>query len=289
MLRFNQDRVCEALIRHLEAREGHGRTDVCQRDQGTDIAGADARVELTFRIESQLYAVEHTGIEPFDGFVEMNNEASWLFEPLRESLVGTLDPESTFELTIQLHAFRGFKMNDVTKRHDALREWVLAAAPTIPKRPYGDLRGGQADGRVMDMPVTLRRWHSKVVPGRFIIRHFVPKIEESRGTRILRACNRKLPKLDVWRRCAKARTVFVLEENDIQTTNISLVCDAYIAVVKGRADIPDETWLISTANEPWYAHPILVDGRTYYEHAQEFRGAAGWQIDPDTMAITRLP
>jgi hypothetical protein len=32
-----------------------------------------------------------------------------------------------------------------------------------------------------------------------------------------------------------------------------------------------------------------VSGRTYYDHAQEFRGAVGWQVDPNTMKITRLP
>jgi hypothetical protein len=289
MLSFDQDRVCEAIIRHLEAREGHPRADVCLRDQGMDIAGVDARVEMTFRIGSQLYALEHTGIEPFDGFVEMNNEADRLFEPLRKSLAGLFDPGSTYDLTIQLHALRGRKMDDVKKRHDALRQWVLDTAPTMPKRPYGDLRGGQADGTVMDMPVTLRRWASMSFPGNFMIRHSVQKIEESRAARIERACGKKLPKLDVWRRIEKARTVLVLEENDIQTTNVPLVCDSYLAAVMARTDVPDETWLVSTALDPWYAHPLLVDGRTYYDHAQEFRGAVGWQVDPNTMTITRLP
>jgi hypothetical protein len=289
MLRFDQVRVCEAIIRHLEAREGHRRADVCLRDHGMYVAGVDARVEMTFSIGGQFYALEHTGIEPFDGFVEMNNEADRLFEPLRQSLTGLFDPGSTFELTIQLHALRGRRMNDVRKRHDALRQWVLDTAPTIPKRPYGDLRSGEADGTVMDMPVTLRRWDSMGFPGYFMIRHSVPEIEESRAARIVRACDKKLPKLDVWRRDAKARTVLLLEENDIQTTNVPLVCDSYLAAVKARTDIPDETWLVSTGFDPWYAHPLLVGGRTYYDHAQEFRGAVGWQVDPNTMTITRLP
>ena len=267
MLRFDQDRVCEAIIRHLEAREGCARADLCMRDEGSDIAGVDERVEMTFRLGDQLYALEHTGIEPFDGFVEMNNEANRLFEPLQKSLTGVLDPTSTFELTIRLHALRGRKMNDVKKRHDALRRWVLDTAPTLPKRPYGDLRCGHADGVVLEMPVTLRRWNSIIIPGNFMIRHQVSKIEESRATRITRACDKKLPKLDVWRRKAKARTILVLEENDLQTTNVSLVCDAYLDAVKSRFDIPDETWLVSTEHDPWYAHPLLVDGRTYYDHA----------------------
>lgn len=214
----------------------------------------------------------------------MNNEAARLFEPLRESLIGALDSSSTFELTIKLHALRGRKMKDVERCHDALRRWVLDTAPTIPKRPYGDMR---SDGIVMGMPVTLWRWDSMGFPGNFVIRHLVPGIEESRAMRIGRACDKKLPKLEVWRRDAKARTIFVLEENDIQMTNVPLVCDAYLDTLKSRSDIPDETWLVSTAVDPWYVHPLLVGGRTYYDHAHEFRGAAGWQVDPKT--IIRLP
>ena len=188
MLKFDQVRVCEAIIRHLETREGHARADVHVRDHGASIAGADARVEMTFRLGDQLYALEHTGIEPFDGFVEMNNEAPRLFEPLQQSLSGLLDPQSTFELTMPLHALRGRKMSEVRKRQDALREWVLATAPAVPKRPYGDLRCGHVDGAVMEMPVTLRRWDSMGLPGMFMIRHLAPKIEETRAARILRAC-----------------------------------------------------------------------------------------------------
>jgi hypothetical protein len=58
---------------------------------------------------------------------------------------------------------------------------------------------------------------------------------------------------------------------------------------RSRADIPDETWLLSTEHDPRYAHPLLVGARTYYDHAQEFRGAVGWQVDPISMTITRLP
>ena len=53
MLQFDQNRVCEAIIRHLEAREGYGRADLCMRDEGDDIAGVDARVEMTFRLGDQ--------------------------------------------------------------------------------------------------------------------------------------------------------------------------------------------------------------------------------------------
>jgi hypothetical protein len=75
---------------------------------------------------------------------------------------------------------------------------------------------------------------------------------------MMRACAKKLPKPNAWRRDAKARTILVFEENDLQTTNVPLVCDAYLDAIKSRTDIPDETWLVSTQHDPWYAHPLLI-------------------------------
>jgi hypothetical protein len=109
----------------------------------------------------------------------MNNEADRLFEPLRESLTDALDPASAFELTIQLHALRTRKMNDVRKRHDALRQWVLAAAPTLSKRPLWRFAMRSRRRHCHGHAVTLRRWDCMDFPGYFMIRHLAPKIEES--------------------------------------------------------------------------------------------------------------
>jgi hypothetical protein len=67
----------------------------------------------------------------------------------------------------------------------------------------------------------------------------------------------------------KARTILVLEHNDVQTTNVSIVTDVYLRVMASRADAPDETYMVSTYTSPWYAWPILIDGQSYFDLATQ--------------------
>jgi hypothetical protein len=45
------------------------------------------------------------------------------------------------------------------------------------------------------------------------------------------------------------------------------VADAFLPIAQTRADAPDETYLVSTCTSPWYAWPMLVNGRTYFDLA----------------------
>ena len=59
----------------------------------------------------------------------------------------------------------------------------------------------------------------------------------------------------------------MLEHNDVQTTNVFVVADAYLGVTTSRSDAPDETYMVSTYTSPWYAWPILIDGQSYFDLA----------------------
>jgi hypothetical protein len=83
--------------------------------------------------------------------------------------------------------------------------------------------------------------------------------------RIQRSCDKKFPKLSAWKRSHGARTILVLEDNDVQLTNEFLVADAFLPIAKGRADAPDETYIVSTCASPWYAWSLLIDCRTYFD------------------------
>jgi hypothetical protein len=61
----------------------------------------------------------------------------------------------------------------------------------------------------------------------------------------------------------------VLEHNDVQTTNVFVVAEAYVRVIESRTDAPDETYMVSTYTSPWYAWPILIDGQSYFDLATQ--------------------
>ncbi len=86
-MQFNEGKACDALLRHLESREGAARSNVRWPEEEHH-AGP---VELVCHIGSQLYAIEHTGIEPFEGLLQLNNEAPRVFGPL-EAAIGRMVP-----------------------------------------------------------------------------------------------------------------------------------------------------------------------------------------------------
>lgn len=96
-----------------------------------------------------------------------------------------------------------------------------------------------------------------------------PDHEAERVRRVREACQRKYPKLARWKRDRGARTVLVLEENDIQLTNQQVVADALLEVEKTMPDRPDEVYLVSTAIEtPWWTFALRVGMRDYYDFSR---------------------
>jgi len=111
--------------------------------------------------------------------------------------------------------------------------------------------------------------------------------EAERVERIREACQRKYPKLARWKRDHGARTVLVLEDNDIQLTNQQVVADALLEVEQTMPDRSDEVYLVSTAVEtPWWSFALRVGQRDYYDFSRAFECVE--EIDPATlMDLTR--
>ena len=269
MLKFHQEETCEGIIQRLEAREGKTRRDVCERDKGTHMASPDARVEMTFWLGDQLYALEHTGVEPFDGFMELQNTAHRLVEPFRAEIISKLsalfDTGVMLVMELPAHAFTDRTRSKVAAIHSALVQYVRTTARTLPIGK--NYRPSQP--RDVPFPVSLRRFDGFsdfAEPFQII---FSPVGSGLRDQRIHRACDDKWPKLAQWKQSQGARTILVLEHNDVQTTNVFVVADAYLEVMASRADAPDETYMVSTYTSPWYAWPILIDGQYCFDLATQ--------------------
>ena len=133
------------------------------------------------------------------------------------------------------------------------------------------------------------RYEPPIVPGKhFEIRHLVDDIEKRRSDRMQAAIDKKFPKLAAWKASDGAKTILVLEQNDIQLTNASIVTDTYVPLAKARADQPDETYLVASCMGPpaWWMWPILIGDRSYYDFAQSDEPSY-WEFDPDKLvAVT---
>src|SRR5260370_1302965 len=93
-IKSNEGQACDAIVRYLESRENGVRANLRWPEKEQHAAP----IEVAFKIGDQLYALEHTLIEPFEGHVRMEAEAGRLFAPIEDALKGNLDTAALFEL-----------------------------------------------------------------------------------------------------------------------------------------------------------------------------------------------
>ncbi len=239
-------------------------------------------MEFVCTIGGRLCAFEHTGIEPFPGQIEEAEHAHRLFGPIADRLAGALPTEESIQLHVPVGATVGLKRRQVTKIQDALTTWIRETALTLPIAPSG--RYITPVKKVMlpevPFPVSLHRMAaaSPALRGRFDVMHVAPDdTEAARVDRIRKACDDKFPKLAAWR--GDARTILVLENGDIQLSNAQRVYEALVLAEEGRADRPDEVYLVDAAIEnPWWVTCLRREGKTYYDEGERFA-----EIDPATL------
>lgn len=103
-------------------------------------------------------------------------------------------------------------------------------------------------------------------------------VEQARTARLQKACEDKFPKLTTWKQDG-AKTVLVLEENDLSLTNHQRVADALIPVEAAMPDAADEVFLVSTSiADKWWITCLRRAGKTYYDDDERFH-----EIDPATL------
>ena len=286
MLRFNEGKACDSIVRVLEMREAAARANVRRPER----EGHPAPIDLACHIAGKLFAIEHTGVEPFAGHLQLEAEAETHFKPIESMIAGKLPTTEWFELHIRLKAMQGRRGGEVRRIHEALVPWVVDTAPTL---PIARFRRYVTPIKWVDVPgvpfqVSLHRSDAGGFPG-FAIKHMAPPdAEAGRLSRIREACERKFPKLAAWKRDG-ARTVLVLEENDIQLTNHHVVADALVAVEADMGERPDEVYLVSSAvKSTWWALALRIDRCSFYDLAQAAAGP--WEFDPMALIdITTEP
>ena len=104
----------------------------------------------------------------------------------------------------------------------------------------------------------------------FSITHVVQSAtsDADRYARIEQACARKFPKLAAWRERG-ARTILVLEDNDLQLSNPQVIYEAVARAEHTLTDGPDEIHLVVTCMEPDWAHfRLRADRLNYYQLSQ---------------------
>jgi hypothetical protein len=91
---------------------------------------------------------------------------------------------------------------------------------------------------------------------------------------------RKLPKLAKWKETG-ARSVLILENSDMALSNHVVILEAAEKAFIGRADLPDEVWLVDTTiDNEWTAICLMRDGVSFPDEEAAVRY---YEYDPATL------
>src|SRR5271167_3302730 len=105
--RYNQGKPMDAVLRRIEASEASLRLgDGWSPDDKQD-RDKDRPVDFVCTVGKQLYAFEHTGIEPFDRQIEMEENNEKVFKPVMERFDHRTSDEEYWEFMHPVEAADG--------------------------------------------------------------------------------------------------------------------------------------------------------------------------------------
>ena len=136
--RYNEGKAIDAVLRRIEARvaelrRGDGWSPDDQRDPDKD-----RRVDYVCTIGDQLYAFEHTGIEPFENQIKMEVHNRNLFEPVVAHFANKEPAREYWELHSPVEVSAGISGSKIKEVQSALIGWITANASALPVTRFGD-------------------------------------------------------------------------------------------------------------------------------------------------------
>ena len=266
----HEGKCCDAVLRVLEHRLAASRADVHFPDRNG--GGGRPRGDLCVRLGNRRYALEHTLIEPFWLAIRSGKFFSNLVRPLERELSEALPGPAEFQLQFPQDPTEGLPRRRLAKARAGLAAWISREAPALYARALelsdSTLSSPRFRARVIAVPaglpypVTLA---CRVLPSRcpsplqglrcVRVAAGNAQLEAQRAERLRKALSDKCPKL---KRCRDrgARSVLVLQSDDVALTNSGGVFDALVHASAGRADLPDEIYLVETDFSSWAVFPM---------------------------------
>jgi hypothetical protein len=292
--RYNEGKAIDAVLRRIEARDQVVRLPDGRSPDDLNDPDPLRRVDYVCTVGKMVHAFEHTGIEPFAGQIELEIHNERLFEPIVTRFSNRLDRE-LWEFHVPVEASAGLTGAHISHVREALIGWIETNATRVPLTLLYDRYANPHLGETVTgvpFPVSLHRGSldshhfppGSALCGQFMMKYYVAgDVERARMARLQKACGDKFPKLAAWKRDG-AKSVLVLEENDLSLTNHQRVADALVRAVVTMPDVADEIFLVSTfIPSKWWITCLRRAGKTYYDDEERFH-----EIDPAMLSgLTR--
>ncbi|MDZ4867327.1 MAG: hypothetical protein SGI91_08415 [Alphaproteobacteria bacterium] len=197
---------------------------------------------------------------------KMDRDRGQLLDPVIERVAGKLPPDDHFLLRVPIELTIGLKTKDIPRIQDALVAWIVATAPTLKTVSLGRLNMPLTEVTPHGVPFKVSLHRSESGGIRMGV-HYVAVIDENRvatlAARVAKACDDKLGKLFDWKRDDGARTVLVLEQDNLAMGNPANLSKALVAELATRGSAtPDEVYYVGTYEGAgdWSVICLLRDG-----------------------------
>ncbi|TBG03765.1 hypothetical protein [Rhizobium leguminosarum] len=265
----NEERICEAIIRLLEARSGNARSASTRPERDSSRPG----VEVRFTIGDRRYAIEHTTIEPFENHIQAGVRFTKFAGAILDALRGTMPGPGTYQLSFPIDPSANHKAAALAALRQPIIDWVHEAANEMfqecpepegrDRRPHGynGMRETDIGGLHLNLVRQLHWSMSGKHDGLFTIaRRTGGDLEPARVARLQNALGDKLPKLLA---CGEDGdvTVLVLEFSDIALSNQVVIAQALESVISEQVRMPDQVFIADTTlATSWDFYQPIVDG-----------------------------
>ena len=259
----NEGKCCDAILRVLEHRLSAKRDDLHFPDRGNR---TQKRVDVCVRIGANRYVIEHTRVDPFENAVGIGKAFSDFVTLIEDRFSSTLPGPAFY--TLILPQDHRFKKKLLTTAQEKIVGWVSVEAERLYEKARVSKYLQKHATTAREFPglipysvclsCTLMGEPSDNETGLFSVdRAPDADLEKQRYERLCRAFTDKCPKLE---QCKDrgARTILVLENNDIALSNSSIIRESLDRAAKERTDLPDEIYLVWAVPETatWYVFPM---------------------------------
>jgi hypothetical protein len=220
-------------------------------------------IEALCEVGGQRYAIEHTLIEPFPNNqyddIQLGRVFNLAFE---EELADLVQQEYAYTITVDVYAFAGFGVKQLTAVRAALLAWVRANMHRLPEPPPGP-----QEVRIQAVPpdvpvrVVLGKYRTKLPGGKVRAGRYAPlDLDARRRERLLQALVDKGPKLHAAAN-GDAKTLLIVENRDLAITNEHLVGDTINELSIQVPYPPGEVYMVDAFGDTFYLAQLRRDGK----------------------------
>src|SRR5258708_2534175 len=264
--RIRERKICEAVVRALEAREATARCGGFSPEDLTTQYPECERVEWVASIGAKKFALEVTLVQATSDRIKAAEHLEKMFEPIVAELKGALPLSGIYKLVIPPGALSGIKNRQLPAVRQSLTEWIRCVAPHLGARPSHFVRQTPAN---VGFEVTLYRFPPRQNDGCLRVAYAKPEnLADEQRIPVRKMLKKKLPKLSRWQ-AKGAAAVLIVETRDIAQSDEHLVAEMLVEEMESCSVALDHVFIIDTAIPQWAVYMLKPAGQSDPAHLYE--------------------